>query len=523
MPGGPYLASGPSPPPFAGDALGAAAADPAHALPPILPVRPDDDRPWRAAQLFAFGDVRLDWEAGRWSRLPRLAWRARTRGEAGQVAEIEREIATFLRLCPPGRGAMWASAQEAAIRLLHFVLAARLVEAAPTDAGRTLALLLVERVRETLSYERSLANNHGLVCAAALAAAGAWLDMRGLREQGIAVLAKDLPRAVTDEGGFVQVSTRYHRMALDALAVAALLAGPLPEPVSRRGRAMTRWLSRLTDPETGRTPRLGHDDGTVLCHVLGTDPEDARPSLVRAEAAFGTPPTDPIAALAGLGSATPPPDGPWADHAGGTAGLRYGRTIVLLRLPCGRFPPGQGDTLHLSLLHDGEELLRDRGTWLYNPPPGATDLAGTRHHNTAQWDDEDRPPRLSRWLFAPLPTTAPVAIAPGRLFARDRHHERTVVLRQGLCTVIDRLGRASATVRWGLAPGLWRQTATGAASPFAALTVRADGEIERALAQGWEAPRYGRRRLIPVLQVRPGPDTRLVITSVRFAGAATGD
>ena len=523
VPDGPYLEPGPAPPPFAGAALGAAAADPAHALPPIIPVRPDDDRPWRAAQLFAFGDVRLDWEAGRWTMLPRLAWLARRRGEPGLVAAIEREIATFLRLCPPGRGAMWASAQEAAIRLLHLVLAARLLEAAPTDAGRTLALLLVDRIRETLSYERALANNHGLVCAGALAAAGAWLDARGLRQQGIAILAKDLPRVVTDEGGFAQVSTRYHRMALDALAVAALLAGPLPEPVSRRGSAMTRWLSRLTDPETGRTPRLGHDDGTVLCNVLGTDPDDARPSLVRAEAAFGTPPIDPLAAMAGLGSATPPPDGAWADAAGGTAGLRIGRTIVLLRLPCGRFTPGQGDILHLSLQHNGEEILRDRGSWLYNPPPGETDLAGTRHHNTAQWDNTDRPPRLSRWLFAPLPTTASVAAAPGRLFARDRYHERTVVLRQGLCTVIDRLGRPGATLRWGLAPGLWRQTITGAASPFAALTVRTDGEVAIALADGWEAPRYGRRRLIPVLEIRPDPGTRLVITSVRCAGAAFSD
>ncbi len=521
VPDGPYLAL--SPAPFGRNATEGAPSDLLYPLPPIVPVRPDDDRPSTSAQLFAFGDIRLDWEAGRWSRLPRLAWLARTRGEPGLVAAIEREIAAFLRLCPPGKGAMWASAQEAAIRLLHLVVAARLLEAAPTDAGRTLALFLVDRIRKTLSYERALANNHGLVCAAALAAAGAWLDAGRLRQEGTALLTADLPRMVTDEGGFAQVSTRYHRMALDALSVAALLAGPLPEPVSRRGRAMTRWLARITDPETGQTPRLGHDDGTVLCNALGTDPDDVRPSLVRAEAAFSMPPADLLAALAGLGFARLPPDGTWADAAGGTAGFRCGRTIALLRLPCGRFTPGQGDMLHLSLQHNGEEILRDRGTWLYNPPPGETDLAGTRHHNTAQWGDEDRPLRLSRWLFAPLPITAPVAAAPGRLFGRDRHHVRTVVLRQGLCTVIDRLERPGATLRWGLAPGLWRQTATGAASPFAALTVRADGEAEHALAQGWEAPRYGRRRLIPVLEIRPDPGTRLVITSVRFGGAACGD
>lgn len=500
---------------------GAAGDCPDWPPPPLLPARPDDDRPCHRVSLYAFGDVRLDWEGGRWGVLPRLAWLARTHRHRGLLLRLEREIATFLRLCPPYRGAMWASAQETAIRLLHLVVAARLIDAEPTAAGHALAALLVDRILAGLSYERSLANNHGLVCAAALAAAGAWLGDTSLRARGTAVLATDVPPLVTTEGGFAQVSTRYHRMALDALAVAALLAGPPPEPVMRAGRAMTLWLARLTDPATGRVPRLGHDDGTSLCDALGAGLDDARPSLVRAEAAFGGSLLDPVAALAGLGSPRWPAEGGWADPDGGTAGLRLADTVALLRLPGGRFIPGQGDVMHLSLLHAGEEILRDAGSWLYNPPAGETDLAGTRHHNAAQWGNEDRPPRLSRWLFAPLPRMAPVEVEAGRLCTRDRDHGRTVVLRQGLCSVIDRLERPGAVLRWRLAPALWRQTGTGAASSLGCLTVRADGEVAIALGHGWEAPRYGRRRLIPVLEIRPGPCTRTIITAVRFAGAAS--
>ncbi|WP_157967075.1 hypothetical protein [Elioraea thermophila] len=79
---------------------------------------------------------------------------------------------------------MWASAQEAAIRLLHLVVAARFIDAEPTAAGRALAALLVDRILATLDYERSLANYHGLVCAAASAVAGAWLDDAPLRRAG---------------------------------------------------------------------------------------------------------------------------------------------------------------------------------------------------------------------------------------------------------------------------------------------------------------------------------------------------
>ncbi|MDW8443538.1 MAG: hypothetical protein RML45_03910 [Acetobacteraceae bacterium] len=118
--------------------------------------------------------------------------------------------------------------------------------------------------------------------------AGVWLGEPLLRNRGLVLLASDLPSLVTAEGGFAQVSTRYHRLALDAIAYRR----PACRTAARGGaatcgRAMTRWLARLTDVATGRTPRLGHDDGTVLADVLGSDPDDARPTLVRAEAAFG--------------------------------------------------------------------------------------------------------------------------------------------------------------------------------------------------------------------------------------------
>jgi len=280
---------------------------------------------------------------------------------------------------------------------------------------------------------------------------------------------------------------------------------------------MTRWLARLTDAATGRTPRLGHDDGTVLYDALGSHPDDARPCLVRAQAAFGEHAAEPFAALAGIGTATTS-DGErvWLDRDGGTAGLRDGPTIVLLRLPCGRFAPGQGDVMHVSVMHEGQEVLRDAGSYLYNPPGGEGDLAGTRHHSTVQWGGQDRPPRLSRWVFATLPRTASVAAEAGRLFARDRHHTRTVVLRDGLCTVIDQLDRPDAVLRWRLQPDRWVKTEAGAYSPSCSLTVRADGEVGLRLGWGWDSPAYGRKQVLPVLEVRCGRGTRCVVTVVRM-------
>lgn len=515
-PAGPFLAAPAAPlvldPPVLARLL--AGADSAAHLPDWTGGRPDADAPWHAIDAYAHGDIRLLWESSRFAALPVLALAARASGSARFPEAAEAHLADFLAACPPFRGPHWASAQEAAIRLLHLT-AAGIILGGATDGARALAALLADRVRATLTYERSLANNHGIVCAAALAGAGAVFGTDDHR-LGVRLLAADLPRLTTKAGGFAQVSTRYHRMALDALAFAALAGAGLPAAVRDRAAAMAGWLARVTDPATGRVPRLGHDDGTTLLDAGCAGPDDARPALARAAAAFaGT--ADPALALAGLG---PPPDPPaptvWSDTEGGTAGITAGSAIALLRLPGGRFPAGQADILHLTLAHRGGEILRDAGTWLYNPPPGEADLAGTAHHSTAQWGEQDRPPRLGRFLFAAPPRLRALETGPGSLRAACDRHDRTVTVVGRIWTVTDRLA-AGATLRWRLPPGTWLRRHDGVESAAAAITVAADGPVDLRLGQGWDSPRYGVRERIPVLALRLGAPTRTVTTRIRLA------
>jgi hypothetical protein len=476
--------------------------------------RPDDAAPWHAVEPYAHGDVRLVWEVSRFGVLPALALAARATGEPRFLDAAERHLAAFLAACPPYRGAHWASAQEAAIRLIHLVAAGLILGGAPPPGGRALAGLLAARVRATFAYERSLANNHGLVCAAALAGAGAWLGTED-RRRGERILAADLPRLTTAAGGFAQVSTRYHRMALDARASAARAGAAPAAPRRDRLAAMAAWLGRVTDPATGQVPRLGHDDGTALLDATCAGPDDARPSLVRATAAAAAPGASPLA-LAGLGPMAPEPSpGGWADPEGGTAGLRHGRTLALLRLPGGRFPAGQGDIMHLTLMHRGEEILRDAGTWLYNPPAGESDLAGTAHHTTAQWGEADRPVRLGRFLFAAPPRLRHLEASADRLRAACDRHDRTVAVAGDTWTVTDRLA-PGATLRWRLPPGTWLRRSDGVEGAAAALGVSADGPVDLRLAQGWDSPRYGERQRIPVLTVRLTGSTRCVVTRIRL-------
>lgn len=490
-----------------------AGADAATRLPDWAGGRPDAGAPWHAIDPYAHGDLRLLWENSRFAALPVLALAARASGSARFLDAAEAHLAAFLAACPPFRGPHWASAQEAAIRLIHLTAAAIILGGA-TDGARALAALLADRVRATLTYERSLANNHGIVCAAALAGAGAVFGTSDHR-LGVRLLAADLPDLTTRAGGFAQVSTRYHHMALDALAFAFLAGAALPASVRNRAAAMASWLARVTDPATGRVPRLGHDDGTALLDAAGAGPDDARPALARAAAAFGGP-ADTALALAGLGPVpAPPAPAVWTDAEGGTAGITTRSAIALIRLPGGRFPAGQGDILHLSLMHRGVEILRDAGTWLYNPPAGEADLAGTAHHSTAQWGDEDRPQRLGRFLFAAPPRLRALETGPGTLRAACDRHERTVAVAGETWTITDRLA-PGATLRWRLPAGTWLRRPDGVEGAAAAIAIAADGPIDLRLGQGWDSPRYGTRERIPVVALRLGAATHIVTTRVRL-------
>ncbi len=96
---------------------------------------------------------------------------------------------------------------------------------------------------------------------------------------------------IDENGTYVQHSVNYHRMMLQ-LAVFAdhirRLANDAdwPEPTLKRLQAATRWLWSLTDPETGRTPNLGANDGALIFPLSNQPFTDYRPTVDAAAKAF---------------------------------------------------------------------------------------------------------------------------------------------------------------------------------------------------------------------------------------------
>lgn len=507
----------------------------------------DSAAPALSLDPFAAGDIRPVWERNRWAELPLLAQAARLDPGGGHLARAESLLSDWPHANPPFHGPNWLCGQEAALRALHFALALALLDGdrAPTPAARGLLALHARRIAATPTYAAAQDNNHAISEPAGLLACGLLLGDARMAGRAAARLSHRVRRLVAPCGAFAQLSAGYHRLLLDVLTVTAWLCRRYDRPgldpaAQALGGAAATWLHRLTDPATGATPRLGHEDGSAFADLSLARPADARPSLERAARLFAGRSAghadDPGCAWLDL-PPRPPLPAPRAEWT--SRGLRgwtgEGGARAFLRAGPLRFRPGHADLLHLDLWDGPLNLLRDGGTGAYNPPPDRAwwhaHFTGTAAHNTVEFDGADQMPRVSRFLFARWPGTGWLPDGAWMRDHRGNRHERRVQREGRTWLVEDRVsgGFAGIALRWRLAPGEWRATAdaVGAAiftldGPFQGahgsprLSVTADAPLSVALESGWESPAYGETRPAPVLVARAAAPVSRLLTRIEL-------
>ncbi|MFC0410092.1 heparinase II/III domain-containing protein [Roseomonas elaeocarpi] len=479
--------------------------------------------------LFRPGDIRPVWERNRLAEIPTLALAHRLDPEGGHLVRAEHWLAAWCRANPPYRGPNWACAQEASLRMLHLMLAHALLGGGAASPGlRALAAVHGRRIAATRRYAEAQDNNHSISEPAGLFACALALGEDAVPHGD--ALSRAVERLVGPDGGFAQVSTQYHRLLLDVLSVAEWLRRtyaqlPFPEPFSARAAAAARWLLRLVDPVTGAVPLLGHGDGSRFADLSLCGATDARGSAERAARLF-------LRASAGhahdpgcrwLELPRPPllrAEPRWV--AEGSRGWNRDGARLLLRTGPLIFRPGQSDLLHLDLWDGPVNLLRDGGTLSYNPAPedlavaqGLEDAAG---HNTVVFDGAEPMPRAGRFLRARWPDTGELADGAWVLDHRGNRHARRVSGLNRAWVVSDELAGPfrRATLRWRLAPAAWEMEAQGLRSPLGRISISADAPLRLWLEEGWEAPRYGQRRPVPVLLAEAEAPVNWIVTLIRL-------
>lgn len=463
-------------------------------------IRLDMDQHWSAYDLEDLpGDVKLLWEPARFAWVYDLV-RAHQIGSDQDPAEVFwRIFDSWCRSNPPNQGLHWHSAQEVAMRAFALVFALHgFPDYWQTYPERMQSLVQVigahaERIPPTMIYARAQDNNHLLIESAALLVIG--LSCPELRHaqswmrRGWRVFLAALARQVFSDGGYIQHSASYHRLALQAAVWAAqisqLCGKALPEDALEALSSMVVWLASHMDLENGRMPNYGPNDGANLLPLSDQPLQDYRPTLQAAGCfLFGKRilepgPWDELALWMGVLPITR--DSRVAEvplkrrnfKPSGTFTIEQGGARAILRAATFKTRPGHSDQMHVDLWWQGNNIALDAGSYLYNAPlPWQNPFSGAWCHNTMRVDGLEPMLHAGRFLWlgwSRAQVTCRWQSADGELSFIQAVHEafhpkgirhQRAILACGEATwlVVDQLlgtGEHLVQLNWMLADGAW--------------------------------------------------------------------
>jgi len=372
-------------------------------------------------------DIKYLWESARFTWVYTLARAYILSDDEGYVETFWREFEAFADINLPNLGPNWVSSQEVAFRLIAFTFAYQVFSKSnPSSPERInrLSIAIADhtaRIPPTLAYARAQNNNHLLSQSAGLLTAGHSLPehprAKEWRELGWRWFNHALQTQISSGGTYIQQSTNYHRLMLQIALWVYSIDGAFPERTQQRLAAATLWLLALVDPETGRVPNLGHNDGANLQPLASCSYHDHRPVLQAAALAFlgerhfAPGPWDELALWLGIKDQEQQRSVDQHERPTLLELTSFPGSHLVLNNPtsqsCAFFRvtqyharPAHADQLHLDLWWRGHNVAKDAGTYLYNaPPPWDNSLVRTEIHNTVTIDDQDQMTRAGRFLW----------------------------------------------------------------------------------------------------------------------------
>lgn len=520
------------------------------------------------------GDVKTVWELSRFEWLIQECWHIKKTGKT--AIPINKWLDNWCETNLMNQGVNWKCPQESSIRAMNLVLARLVVEGTYMSDGddRYTEFLVahVERILPTIQYAKAQDNNHGTSEAAALFILGAILsgstdcefEKLGCKalKLGRAMLENRISRLVGEDGVFSQYSVTYHRMMLDTLSFVELvrreqhLTEFSSEFYVRAGKA-TLWLLAMTDQVSGDAPNMGTNDGSMLFNCNSIDFREFRPSCQLAAILFlsenifekyehclselfhlrsmksqkmlnssSSMQSGYEQQSSGLSSTQRILDDQFA-LKNGFKRIGSEKSFAILKVPHSRFRPAQADALHIDVWHNGVNLIRDSGTYSYNPPADfKSHLGDTSFHSTIEIDGRNQMPKVSRFLYSNWLTEIEESVSSSDVGSEfsvisgayidyaGASHRRQVSYVDGCFSIEDTVSgcEQGAVMSFRLPPCIWVQEGNSVRSDFAVLEVNGDGIIDASLDNSVESRYYLQLDEIPVFKVSLSKEARTITT-----------
>ncbi len=373
------------------------------------------------------GDIKCVWELSRFDWVIKLSMLGAS-GEKKAINLLNKRLNHWINNNQPYNGINWKCGQEASIRVMHLIMSAIILKQ-HTKSLKPLTRLIeihLKRIKPTIFYAIGQENNHGTSEAAALFCGGHFLYVNGLKKYkrysniGRKWIENRSNKLFSNDGCFSQYSVNYHRLVLDTYSFieSYRLINNLPRFSSNLYSKLikaTEWLEILLDSNTGKVPNIGANDGSLLFPFFKKKYNDYRPSVQWANLVFknqkvGYFDNDDLIFFESINiisEGVKYKNVSFIDNKiilGNNDGFfifRKKKILLVFRRPVFKFRPSHADVFHIDLTVDGENFLRDGGSFSYNTDYKKIEYYnGVQSHNTISFDDRNQMNKISRFLYS---------------------------------------------------------------------------------------------------------------------------
>ncbi len=321
------------------------------------------------------------------------------------------------------QGPQYRCSQETSLRVLNWTFALYYYRNSPTLTEDVFGKMMnsmrwqLRHVRSAIHFSRiAVRNNHAITETLALYLGGLLFpffpEAKEWKRSGKAWFEEEIAYQIYPDGTYLQFSMNYHRVVVQLLTWALVLAERNTEqfdPVVRlRAKASFDFLLACQDAESGWMPNYGANDGALFFPLSTSHYRDYRPQLNALALALGQPAPyssgawGEDAAWMGLASTgiRKAEEAPGALFPEGGYCILKDESLTFLR--CGKHKdrPSQADNLHLDLWHKGRNLLHDAGSYKYNTDRATLmEFVGSAAHNTVTLGEHDQMLKGPRFVW----------------------------------------------------------------------------------------------------------------------------
>ena len=370
------------------------------------------------------GDIKYVWEKSRFSFLNTII-RYDYHFDDDKSEFVFNEIENWIDKNPINMGPNYVCSQEMTIRCFNWIFALNYYKNSKNlTNNRFLKIINTiywhgDHIYKNINFSKiAVRNNHAITECLGIYTFGllfpSFPNSSKWKRNGKKWFQNEISYQVYDDGTFLQFSMNYHRVLIQlftwAIQINKLNDLPFSDDVYIKAKKSLKFLLSCMNGNNGMLPNYGANDGALFFKLGVQEFRDYRPQLEALSLSMGLNwlySSSEEKYWFGLETTSGKLD---IEDQSALNSFKNGgyyiindsddSTLTFVRCGSHRDRPSQADNLHLDLWIDGDNILRDAGSYKYNT--NESDLNyffGSKSHNTVTLGKNDQMLKGGRFIW----------------------------------------------------------------------------------------------------------------------------